>query len=532
MDGVLPAGLGGGGEALRRRRPRGAAGLTTPGCGGCTWSPSTTSPTSCRTPSTSTSTPRCFNVYFTKLEPAGQAGHDGPREHRRGEPLRRRHGDRLHLEADARHVHLHRVRALPRVLPDHPHPQAAAAGALPDDACATSSTASRSQLLGDPGSKRRHVPGRAGPGSDRPGGGVGLHHLPLVRARLPARHQLRRQARRACAATWCWRRPSFPDEAQAAFRGYEVNGNPWQLPAEQRADWAQGLDVPLAAEAGGDFEYLFFVGSPGSYDDDGKKIVAARWSRSSRRPASSFAILGPEEVSTGDAARRLGNEYLFQTLAQQNVDTLNGYGVKKIVTNCPHVLQHPEARVPRLRRALRGGPRHPAGRRAGALGPGQAHSTGSTSTWPTTTPATSAAPTASTTRRASCCGPSPACASARPSCAGSARCAAAPAAAGCGSRRSSGERINQTPLQPAQGQRHPRRRGRLPVLLRDAVRRPARARRGGGEDLRRARAGGAGDEDGVGVVSPPPARVGSGSEYGNGWEEAVALSAGRCRSAV
>ena len=127
----------------------------------------------------------------------------------------------------------------------------------------------------------------------------------------------------------------FPEEAQAAFRGYEVNGNPWQLPAEERADWADGLDVPLAAEAGGDFEYLFFVGSPGSYDDHGKK-VSQSLAKILNAAGVSFAILGPEEASTGDAARRLGNEYLFQMLAMQNVETMNGYGVKKIVTNCPH----------------------------------------------------------------------------------------------------------------------------------------------------------------------------------------------------
>ncbi len=127
----------------------------------------------------------------------------------------------------------------------------------------------------------------------------------------------------------------FPEEAQTAFRGYEVNGNPWQLPAEERADWAQGLDVPLAAEAGGDFEYLFFVGSPGSYDDHGKKVSRALV-RILKEAGVTFAILGSEEVSTGDAARRLGNEYLFQMLAMQNIETLNGYGVKKVVTNCPH----------------------------------------------------------------------------------------------------------------------------------------------------------------------------------------------------
>lgn len=128
----------------------------------------------------------------------------------------------------------------------------------------------------------------------------------------------------------------FPEEAQPAFRGYEVNGNPWQLPGEQRGDWAAGLGVPLASEAGGDFEYLFFVGSPGSYDDHGKKVSVAL-AKILQAAGIKFAILGPEEVSSGDAARRLGNEYLFQMLAMQNVETMNGYGVKKIVTNCPHV---------------------------------------------------------------------------------------------------------------------------------------------------------------------------------------------------
>jgi Fe-S oxidoreductase len=127
----------------------------------------------------------------------------------------------------------------------------------------------------------------------------------------------------------------FPEEAQTAFRGYEVNGNPWQLPAEERANWADGLDIPLAAETAGDFEYLFFVGSPGSYDDHGKKVSRAL-AEILEAAGVKFAILGPEEASTGDAARRLGNEYLFQMLAMQNVEVMNGYGVKKIVTNCPH----------------------------------------------------------------------------------------------------------------------------------------------------------------------------------------------------
>jgi Fe-S oxidoreductase len=127
----------------------------------------------------------------------------------------------------------------------------------------------------------------------------------------------------------------FPEEAQPAFRGYEVNGNPWQLPAEERGAWAETAGVPLAAEAGGDFEYLFFVGSPGSYDDHGKKVSLAL-AKILKAAGVKIAILGPEEVSSGDAARRLGNEYLFQMLAAQNVENMNRYGVKRIVTNCPH----------------------------------------------------------------------------------------------------------------------------------------------------------------------------------------------------
>ncbi|MEJ2581912.1 MAG: (Fe-S)-binding protein [Acidobacteriota bacterium] len=127
----------------------------------------------------------------------------------------------------------------------------------------------------------------------------------------------------------------FPEEAQPAFRGYEVNGNPWQLPPEERGNWAEGLEVPLVSEAAGDFEYLFFVGSPGSYDDHGKKVSEA-FVKILRKAGVRIAILGPEEASTGDAPRRLGNEYLFQMLAQQNIETMNGYGIKKIVTNCPH----------------------------------------------------------------------------------------------------------------------------------------------------------------------------------------------------
>jgi len=128
---------------------------------------------------------------------------------------------------------------------------------------------------------------------------------------------------------------SFPPEAQNAFRGMEVNGNPWNMPRDTRLDWCRDMNVPLASEHKA--EYLFWVGCAGSYDDHGKKMARMTVDLL-RKSGIDFAILGPEENCTGDSARRMGNEYLFQMLAQQNVEILNGHGVKKIITFCPHCL--------------------------------------------------------------------------------------------------------------------------------------------------------------------------------------------------
>jgi len=128
----------------------------------------------------------------------------------------------------------------------------------------------------------------------------------------------------------------FPKEMQTAFRGMETNGNPWGIAAATRADWAKDLPVLTMAEAAGkDVEVLFWVGCAGSYEDRAKKVSRALVELLDRAGVS-FAILGTEETCNGDSARRMGNEYLFQMLAQQNVETMNGYGVKRIVTNCPH----------------------------------------------------------------------------------------------------------------------------------------------------------------------------------------------------
>jgi Fe-S oxidoreductase len=126
----------------------------------------------------------------------------------------------------------------------------------------------------------------------------------------------------------------FPTEVQAVFKNMETNASPWAFPPSDRANWAQGLNVPLMSETQ-DVEVLFWVGCAGSYDDRNKKVATAVVNLL-KKAGITFAILGPEEQCTGDPARRMGHEYLYQTLAKANIETLNRYKPKKIVTACPH----------------------------------------------------------------------------------------------------------------------------------------------------------------------------------------------------
>jgi Fe-S oxidoreductase len=130
---------------------------------------------------------------------------------------------------------------------------------------------------------------------------------------------------------------AFPAELKTLFDNYESAGNPWGLPADSRADWAKGLDVPLleSPEQAKDLDYLFYVGSAQSFDDRSQKVARA-FVRILRAAGLRFAILGPAEGSTGECVRRAGNEMLFQTLAQGLVETLNGMRVTRIVTCDPH----------------------------------------------------------------------------------------------------------------------------------------------------------------------------------------------------
>ena len=127
---------------------------------------------------------------------------------------------------------------------------------------------------------------------------------------------------------------SFPPEVQETFTNLENQANPWGFAADARADWAKDLDVPLMTD-NPEADVLYFVGCSGSFDDRGKKIAQAM-ARVLQRAGINFAILGPEEACNGDVARRAGNEYLAQMLIQQNVEVLNQYNPKTILTGCPH----------------------------------------------------------------------------------------------------------------------------------------------------------------------------------------------------
>ncbi len=128
----------------------------------------------------------------------------------------------------------------------------------------------------------------------------------------------------------------FPDEAARIFKGIETQGNPWGIGSNRRTEWCEDLGLPRASE-GKDFEYLFFVGCAGAFDDRQKKVSRAIV-HILREAGVSFAILGEEETCHGEAARRLGNEYLYQTQAAASVEKLNAYGVKKVLVQCPHCL--------------------------------------------------------------------------------------------------------------------------------------------------------------------------------------------------
>jgi Fe-S oxidoreductase len=128
---------------------------------------------------------------------------------------------------------------------------------------------------------------------------------------------------------------SFPSEAEPMLRDVERASNPWGKAQSERADWADGLDVRILEPGDTAPEYLYWVGCASSFDERAR-TTAQSTVKLLQKAGVDFAILGAREACTGDPARRIGNEYVFQAFAEQNVETLNEAGVTKIIANCPH----------------------------------------------------------------------------------------------------------------------------------------------------------------------------------------------------
>ena len=126
----------------------------------------------------------------------------------------------------------------------------------------------------------------------------------------------------------------FPSNLNNVFKSIETNFTPWAFNQADRANWAEGMNIKTIAEDNSG-EILFWVGCAGSFDARYKKVTQS-FAKLMQKANVDFRILGTEEKCNGDTARRLGNEYLAQMMMKDNVDTLNNYGVKKIVTACPH----------------------------------------------------------------------------------------------------------------------------------------------------------------------------------------------------
>ena len=126
----------------------------------------------------------------------------------------------------------------------------------------------------------------------------------------------------------------IPKEARSALESLEQRGNPFGMPADSRMNWAKGLEVPLIADHP-EAEYLYWVGCATAFDESNWPIARATVAILKAAQVS-FAILGQEEICNGDPARRLGNEYLFQTQAQQVVEKLQARSVRKVIASCPH----------------------------------------------------------------------------------------------------------------------------------------------------------------------------------------------------
>jgi Fe-S oxidoreductase len=128
----------------------------------------------------------------------------------------------------------------------------------------------------------------------------------------------------------------FPEELMTVFGNMENNGAPWAYPQSERLHWAEGIEVPVAAEKQ-EFDVLYWVGCAGAFDKR-YQGVSRSVAQILNKANVNFAVLGTEEKCNGDSARRLGNEFLAQTMIKENVQTLSQYKFKKILVSCPHCL--------------------------------------------------------------------------------------------------------------------------------------------------------------------------------------------------
>jgi Fe-S oxidoreductase len=143
---------------------------------------------------------------------------------------------------------------------------------------------------------------------------------------------------------------SFPTEAGTMLRNIENRGDPWGLGSSQRSAWTEALDFEIPIVDGNipeDIEYLFWVGCAGALDERARKVTQSI-ARLLHSCGLRFAILGPNESCTGDPARRMGNEYLYQMQASQNIETLKQAAPKTIITSCPHCFNSISREYPAL----------------------------------------------------------------------------------------------------------------------------------------------------------------------------------------
>ncbi|HOP81450.1 MAG TPA: heterodisulfide reductase-related iron-sulfur binding cluster, partial [Armatimonadota bacterium] len=170
-----------------------------------------------------------------------------------------------------------------------------------------------------------------------------MEHCPMFIEHIPKIIEMRRNL-----VMW---QGDMPGEAQMAFTNMERNYNPWGVGFANRANWLNERNVRelvnLVPEDGEEFEYLLFGGCAVAFDDRYKRVGEALV-RVAAQAGIKLGYLGTEEYCCGDSARRLGNEYLYQTLVNSNIESFNNYGVKKIITPCPHCYNALKNEYPQL----------------------------------------------------------------------------------------------------------------------------------------------------------------------------------------